>query len=114
MSAGFYKFPPAARRSPPSRQEFAQVREDVRKVDPVTARLAQIDDPVNFHLAEVIGKLASFQRLEQAADHCSFSHPRASHDGHQALRVIIQEVSRFVLSRSNDPENNSARSLAAD
>ena len=68
-----------------SRQEFAQVREDVRKVDPVTARLAQIDDPVNFHLAEVIGKLASFQRLEQAANHCSFSHPRATHNRHQAL-----------------------------
>ena len=61
---------------PRSRQEFAQIREDVRKVDPMTACLAQIDDPIGFHLAEVIGKLASFQRLEQAADHCSFSHPR--------------------------------------
>ena len=62
----------------------------------MTARLAQIDDPVDFHLAEVIGKLASFQRLEQAADHCSFSHPRASHDGHQALRIVIEEVSDLL------------------
>ena len=76
-------------------QQFAQVREDVGEVDAVAAALAQVDDAVDFHLAEIIGKLASFQRLEQAADHGSFSHPAAPDDGHQALGVIVQELRNF-------------------
>lgn len=74
------------------REQPAQVGEQVREVHRMLARRAEVDDPVDVKLTEVIGQPAALERLEQPADHRGLAYAAAPDDRHDPLVGGSQEV----------------------